>query len=131
MDIIIDFDDDDPTGFKTIKWDDAPEEPLADRNTGDGDDRDEQVPTEEFTAEKTWHETLAEIFTSFLHEQKDEFLKLRTLDLNPQHQQLADHVASCDECRAAVASAVAERKARNMAGLAATQDQGHRDDRTA
>ena len=118
MNIIIDFDDDDPTGYKTIKWDDEPEEPLADRNTRDGDDRNEQVPTDDPAAEETWHETLAAIFTSFLHEQKDEFLKLRTLDLNPQHQQLSDHVASCDDCRAAVASAVAEPTAANRPGLA-------------
>jgi hypothetical protein len=106
MDIIIDFDDDDPRGYKTITWNDQPEEPLA------GDDRNEQVPTDEATAEKTWHEILAELFTSFLHEQKSEFLKLRTLDLNPQHQHVFDHVASCDECRAAVESAEAKRKAR-------------------
>ncbi len=118
MDIIIDFDDDHPSGFKTIKWDDEPEEPLAYRNTRDGDDRNEQVPTEEFTAEETWHEILAAIFTSFLHEQKDEFLKLRTLDLNPQHQHMSEHVAVCDDCRVTVESAEAERKARNMAGLA-------------
>jgi|ERR1035441_1014664 hypothetical protein len=108
MDIIIDFDDDDPSGFKTIKWDDQPEEPLA----GDDREENEQVPTATPAAEKTWHEIIAELFTSFFHEDKNEFLKLRTLDLNPQHQHLFDHVASCDECRAAVESAEAKRKAR-------------------
>ena len=114
MDIIIDFDDDDPKGYRTIEWDDQPSEPIADRMSEvDGDDREEQEQVPAATlADKPWRQILDELFISFFHEDKNEFLKLRTLDLNPQHQYLLDHVAVCDECRAAVESAEAKRKAR-------------------
>ena len=112
MDIIIDFDDEDPRGYRTIKLDDRPE-PASDlmiEVDGDGMEN-EQVPTAT-PADKPWRQILEELFTSFFHEDKNEFQKLRTLELNPQHQYLVDHVAGCDECRAAVESAEAERKAR-------------------
>jgi hypothetical protein len=84
-------------------------------NGEDEEESDGQTqPDAKPVAEKTWHEISAELFTSFFHRQQDEFLKLRTLLANPSHECLSEHVAICVECRSAVESAEAKRRASLM-----------------
>jgi hypothetical protein len=91
--LAIDYDDDDPSGVRTIEYDDGGDEVAA---------KDDDHPTATATASPTANKAnrlfLENLTTELFHQQKDVDLKLQTMKLNPTHDWLHGHVLRCEEC---------------------------------
>jgi hypothetical protein len=87
MDIIIDFDDDDPRGYRTITVRDYPVDPNADPD-----------PTQ--VSPEYWCQFAEAVCVAVLHNMKNEIQKVRLADYNIQEGNWADrHLRACRLCR--------------------------------
>jgi hypothetical protein len=90
MDIIIDFDDDDPRGYRTMTVKDYPVDPNADPD-----------PTQ--VSPEYWCQFAEAVCVAVLHSMKDEIQKVRLADYNIQEGNWVDrHIRECRVCEEAI-----------------------------